>query len=66
MSKEQKITQAIEHLKNSIEDINQQLFLLHEHGVDFVFHVKTPFDTKSGTRIELAKATKLVDYLKNE
>ncbi len=66
MSKEQQIINLVNRLKNSLEDINQQLVELHDNGVDVVFSIKHPFDTKSGNKIELTKVTKLVDYLKNE
>jgi hypothetical protein len=66
MSKEQKIIELVDHLKTCLEDINQQLTVLYDNGVDIVFNIKHPYDTKSGNKIELSKVTKLVDYLTNE
>lgn len=62
--KEQKIVDLVENLKNNIESINQQLVNLNNNGVEFVFEIKSPYETKSGTRIEIKKITKSVDYLK--
>ena len=64
--KEQKIIESVNHLQTCLEDINQQLINLHNNGVEFVFNIKPPYETKSGTKIEITRITKLVDYLKNE